>query len=60
MEWAEQVQQVLDVAVGENLSRGGIRRDLAMGEGSVHPSRRVVDMAKKEKRKGEIDLGSVF
>jgi hypothetical protein len=49
----EQVQWVVDVAAGENLSRGGLRRDLAIGENLVH--RRVLDVA-KEKRKGEIDL----
>jgi len=52
-EWVEQVQWVVDVAAGENLSRGGLRRDLAIGENLVH--RRVLDVA-KEKRKGEIDL----
>jgi hypothetical protein len=48
---------LVDVAAGENLSRGGLKRDLAMGENLVH--RRVLDVA-KEKRKGEIDIGSIF
>jgi hypothetical protein len=56
-EWAEQVQRVVDVVAGENLSRGGLKRDLAMGENLAH--QRVLDVA-KEKRKAEIDLGSVF